>query len=86
MKKYGYKTFDKWFDESYDQEPNDDIRMEMCVAEIERLTNLTDNEWCTMIEEMIPTLQHNFDMLARNKNLIVNKLNLVEIFRNNNPY
>lgn len=86
LKKYGYKTFDKWFDESYDQEPDDDRRMEMCIAEIERLTDLTDDEWCAMIEEMIPTLQHNFDTLARNKNLIVNKLNLVEIFRNDQPY
>ena len=60
--------------------------MEMCIAEIERLTDLNDDEWCAMIEEMIPTLQHNFDTLARNKNLIVNKLNLVEIFRNDQPY
>ncbi len=86
LKKYGYKTFDQWIDESYDQEPDDDRRMDMCVAEIERLTNLTDDEWCTMIKEMIPILQHNFDALARNKNLIVNKLNLVEILRNDRPY
>lgn len=86
LKKYGYKTFDKWFDESYDQEPDDDKRMEMCVAEIERLCKLSDDEWCTMYKEMIPTLQHNFDVLARNKHLIVSNLNFVEIFRNNRPY
>ena len=77
MKKYGYKTFDKWFDESYDLEPDDDKRMEMCVAEIERLCKF-DDEWCTMYKEMIPTLQHNFDVLARNKHLIVSNLNFVE--------
>jgi len=86
LKRYGYKTFDTWFDESYDQEPDDDKRMDMCVAEIERLINLSDEEWCTMIKEMLPTLQHNFDMLARNKNLIVSNLNLLEIFRNERPY
>tara|TARA_Y100001972_G_scaffold58653_1_gene71926 strand:+ start:832 stop:2439 length:1608 start_codon:yes stop_codon:yes gene_type:complete len=86
LKKYGYKTFDKWWDESYDYEPNDDKRMEMCVAEIERLTNLDDDEWCRMIEEMIPILQHNFETLAKNKDLIVNNLNLLEIFRSDRPY
>lgn len=86
LKKYGYKTFDGWIDESYDLEPDDDKRMDMCVREIERLINLSDDDWQQMIEEMIPTLQHNFDNLCRNKNLIVNNLNLLEIFRNNNPY
>lgn len=86
LRKYGYKTFDKWFDESYDLEPDDDKRMEMCVAEIERLSKLSDDEWCTMYKEMVPTLQHNFDVLARNKNLIVRNLNFLEIFSNNRPY
>jgi len=86
LKQYGYKTFDKWINESYDNEPDDDKRMEMCVAEIERLTNLSDDEWCRMIEEMIPTLQHNFDTLCRNKNLIVKNLNMLEILRNDRPY
>ena len=29
MKQYGFKTFDKWWDESYDDEPDDWKRLEM---------------------------------------------------------
>ena len=86
LRKYGYKTFDGWINESYDLEPDDDKRMEMCINEIERLTNMSDDQWQEIIEEMTPTLQHNFETLCRNKNLIVSNINMLEIFRNNKPY
>lgn len=86
LKKFGYKTFDGWIDESYDQEPDDDKRMEMCLAEIKRLCALSDDEWQQMIIEMTPTLQHNFDTFCRNKDLIIGNFNFLEIFRNNEPY
>ncbi|MDA8915623.1 hypothetical protein N9I01_00190 [bacterium] len=86
LKKFGYKTFDQWIDESYDQEPDDDKRMGMVVEEIKRLTALSDEEWQRMIVEMIPTLQHNFITLCRAKNLITANINYSSIFRNGQEY
>jgi len=86
LRKFGYKTFDKWIDESYDLEPDDDTRMDMVLAEVKRLCALSHDEWQVIITEMVPTLQHNFDVLCRAKNLMPANLNLMELFRNNNPY
>ena len=86
LKKFGYKTFDQWIDESYDQEPDDDKRMNMVVEEIKRLIALSDEEWQRMIVEMIPTLQHNFITLCRAKNLITANINYSSIFKNGQEY
>ena len=86
LKQFGYKTFDKWIDESYDNEPDEDKRMSMIVEEVKRLTAISHEEWQAMIIEMIPTLQHNFDTLCRNKNLITANINLSQVFRNDGPY
>ena len=70
LRQFGYQTFDKWIDESYDLEPDCDKRMTMVMEESKRLINLSHDEWQSMIKEMVPTLQHNFDVLCRNKDLI----------------
>jgi|TARA_B110000908_G_scaffold44072_1_gene53605 hypothetical protein len=86
LSKFGYKTFNKWIDESYDLEPDDDIRHNMVMDEVKRLTALSHEEWQAMIEEMIPTLQHNFDTLCRSKNLIADNINFMELFKNKTAY
>ena len=86
LKRFGYKTFDKWIDESYDNEPDDDKRMDMIMEEVKRLTALSDEDWQRMIIEMIPTLQHNFDTLCRAKNLVTANLNYSAIFKNGDLY
>ena len=60
--------------------------MAMIVEEVKRLTAISHEEWQAMIIEMIPTLQHNFDTLCRNKNLITANINLSQVFRNDGPY
>lgn len=86
LKRFGYKTFDKWIDESYDNELDDDKRMDMVIEEVKRLTALSDEEWQRMIVEMIPTLQHNFDTLCRAKSLVTANLNYSAIFKNGDMY
>ena len=86
LKRFGYKTFDKWIDESYDNEPDDDKRMDMVIEEVKRLTALSDEEWQRMIVEMIPTLHHNFDTLCRAKSLVTANLNYSAIFKNGDMY
>lgn len=62
LKELGFKTFDKWWDESYDLEQNDDIRMEMLYNLIEKLNKKTITELTDIYNEMIPILKHNFNL------------------------
>jgi hypothetical protein len=59
LKSYGFKTFDKWIDESYDLEPDPDIRMHMIVKELTRLCELPHEQLLQMHEEMKPILEFN---------------------------
>ena len=59
LKEMGYKTFDKWFDESYDNEVDEFKRTELIVKEIIKLKNLTQEELISIREEMKDVLLHN---------------------------
>ncbi len=59
----GYKTFDGLIDESYDNETDDNKRMQMIVNEIERLCNLNQVELETFLIEAKKIVDHNFKNL-----------------------
>ena len=61
LKSYGFKTFDRWIDESYDNENDPDLRIEMIVAELEKLCQLTADELNLMYVEMQEILEFNFN-------------------------
>lgn len=70
LKELGFKTFDKWWDESYDEEENDNKRMESIYKVIDTI-NQWPIEYCEKVyEEMIPILTHNQKIQKRyfNKN------------------
>jgi hypothetical protein len=58
----GYKTFNKWFDESYDDLPKMEDRIFAIVKEVKRLSTLSIDELASIREEMKPVLQHNQDL------------------------
>jgi hypothetical protein len=60
LKSYGFKTFEKWIDESYDNEPDHDKRIIMIVDEIEKLCKLNFKELRSMHEDMKEILNFNF--------------------------
>jgi hypothetical protein len=62
LKKLGYKTFDKWIDESYDSMMNDDERYNKILSEVTRLSKLTRYELSDMLHDMLPVLIHNFEL------------------------
>jgi hypothetical protein len=75
LKSYGFKTFDRWIDESYDSEPDPDIRLAMIVSEIKKLCQLTPNELSKMHEEMTDVLEYNHQHFFNGfKKIIVNEL------------
>lgn len=71
LKNLGFKTFDQWFDESYDDESDDAIRMLKLIKEVDRLCKIDNNTWDKMIIEMTPTLEYNYDRVVNHANEII---------------
>lgn len=59
LQQQGYKTFHPFIDESYDSIENDEARLLAIVAEIKRLTSLTDDQWLEWQRNIEPILLHN---------------------------
>jgi hypothetical protein len=72
---YGFKTFDRWIDESYDSEPDPDKRLHMIVNELVKLCNLSKNELNDMYKEMQEVLEYNYNHFYGDfKKIIVDEL------------
>lgn len=75
LKSYGFKTFDKWIDESYDDEQDPDLRMEKIIFEIKKITLLSKDQKIKMQHEMQSTLDYNFNHFYNEfKKIIVTEL------------
>jgi len=66
MKELGYKTFSKWWDESYDDEMDFEKRMNKITKILEEIASW-DLEKCTLIrDEMREILIHNYNQMLDN--------------------
>ena len=75
LKSYGFKTFDSWINESYDNEPDHIKRINLIIAELKKLCALSTHELDTMHQELIPILEYNHHHFYNNfKELIVNEM------------
>ena len=68
MQNMGFLTFEPWFDESYDKEQDDIVRLEKIVNEVERLCKLSFAEWDIILDKMKPVLDHNYNRMANYTN------------------
>ena len=59
LKGYGFKTFDRWIDESYDKIINPIKRLDAIADVMQYICSLSEGQKRTMFNEMLPTLQHN---------------------------
>lgn len=64
LRQRGYKTFYPYINESYDMVDNDIERLIAAVDEIERLCTLSDSDWLELQKELMPIINHNFELLA----------------------
>lgn len=71
LKSYGFKTFDRWIDESYDSETDHDRRTAMVVAELERFCQMSSEELVAVYREMEEILDFNFNHFYSNFKCIV---------------
>lgn len=60
LKKYGFRTFDSVWDESYDTEPNDLVRIEKIATLLKQLDSLSAKEKADMQQACVPIVKHNF--------------------------
>ncbi len=75
LKSYGFRTFDRWMDESYDNEPDHDKRIQLVVDQLYKLSLLSKNELESIYKDMEETLEHNFTWFYTGfKNVITNEL------------
>ena len=63
MRDYGFKTFDNWWDESYDKEPDHWKRLQMVMDLVLKLSDYDEKDLLHMYEDMKETLQHNIDII-----------------------
>lgn len=59
LRKFGYKTFDDYWDESYDTETDIIIRVEKIIQILKYLNSLSIEKLISMRQSMIPILEHN---------------------------
>jgi hypothetical protein len=80
LKSYGFKTFDRWIDESYDTIQDDDVRIQAVCDQLAKLCKLSKKELDGMNKEMQEILDYNFNhFYGEFKHIIVNEL--VENFK-----
>ena len=75
LKSYGFRTFDRWIDESYDQETDHYIRIEKITFELAKLCAMSPALLKQMHQEMQEVLEYNFNHFYTTfKDLIVDEL------------
>jgi hypothetical protein len=76
LKEYGFKTFDRWWDESYDDADYQN-RFEKIVTLLEEISSWNEEKITKTLEEMEEVLIHNFKMIVEDKSTIdfFNKFN-----------
>lgn len=73
LRNLGYKTFHPFINESYDLETNNATRMRMILDEIERLSNMNEDEVAVFLKNTEHVTAHNFKHLVTNKKNIHKK-------------
>jgi len=65
LREYGFKTFTGIFDESYDLETNDILRIEKVVQLLKDLNNLSTTERQQIHRACLPIVEHNYNHFYR---------------------
>lgn len=78
LKGLGFKTFDNWFDESYDDEVIFEKRLNKIMSLLETISKMDIGELQQIREEMKPILEHNYELFFKLSDLnnFLNKLSI----------
>lgn len=61
LRKLGFQTFDRWWDEGYSEDP-EDCQVSAVIENIKRLGNLSIDQLEKIYQEMTPALEHNYEL------------------------
>lgn len=61
MRSYGFKTFDTVWDESYDQEQDDFVRLHKVTELLKNIDSMLVEQRQQLWEQCLPIVQHNYD-------------------------
>lgn len=73
LKELGYKSYHPYINEEYDNVSDDQERMDMVMNEVERLSNMSDEETKVWLENVSPIAQYNYDLLKTKKHNIIRR-------------
>jgi len=59
LQKIGYRTFDQWWSEEYDDVDDINVKLKLILRELKKLSKLTVNELINLRKELEPVLIHN---------------------------
>ena len=65
LKDKGYKTFDKWWSEEYDNIINNNERIKVICELYKQMSNWSHDEWKNIVYEMKSTLLHNSNLYRK---------------------
>lgn len=68
LRDQGFKTFDQWWDESYDRIRDHERRWQMTMDLYQQLNSKSHQQLAEMMREMLPVLLHNFEHYSKIKN------------------
>lgn len=75
LKKYGFKTFSNWIDESYDTIENNDDRIKKIISELKKLCKLSPSQLKQMHLEMQGILNYNYNhFYGKFKEIIIDEM------------
>jgi hypothetical protein len=61
LKKLGFQTFDRWWDEGYSEDPPD-YQAKLIIDNIDMIASWDTKKLSKIYDEMKPTLDHNYDV------------------------
>lgn len=61
LKKLGFQTFNRWWDEGYSEDPPD-CQVKLIIANIQMISQWDTQKLSTVYEEMKPILDHNYEV------------------------
>jgi hypothetical protein len=67
LREYGFKTFDRWIDESYDDIEDPILRMKAIGLTMSKICSYSESELYDMLQEMAPVLEHNYNRFYSNE-------------------
>jgi len=79
MRSYGFKTFDTVWDESYDQEQDDFVRLHKTTELLKNIDSMSLTQRQQLWQQCLPIVQHNYDHFYNGnfENILWNELQLM---------